>query len=504
MPTGLSVNDVVDVTISLTFAGAAYRNFGAVLVLGPSNVIDVVERRRIYSNTEGIASDFGTTAPEYLWAQEFFSQSPTPSRLQVGRWAQTATAGILHGASLTPAQRLLSNFTGITTGAFKVSIDGSLKSIGSLSFASATNLNGIASTIQAALVTGGATGATVTWDAVNFRFNIQSGTTGTGSSVSYATAPASGTDISVLLGLSATPTNTGSTADVPVAGIAAETLLSCVENFGNLFGDWYMLSVASGTTPADADHIAVAGYIQSAGQPRTYWITSQNTAAYDSTQTSDLGSVLDSLDYDRTEIDFSSTNAYASASIMALFATIQYSGSDTTITGKFKQQPGVIAEALSENQAAVLKSKNYNVYALYQNGVAITQEAVMANGTFIDSRINADWLANYIQTNAFNLLVSNPKIPQTDAGMSLLKANMTASLQQSVVNGYIAPGVWNAAGFGALNEGDMLPDGFYVYAPLVASQSEVDRAARKSVPFQIAAKEAGAVHSANISITVNP
>ena len=68
-------------------------------------------------------------------------------------------------------------------------------------------------------------------------------------------------------------------------------------------------------------------------------------------------------------------------------------------------------------------------------------------------------------------------------------------------NGYLAPGVWNSAGFGALNQGDTLSKGYYVYAPPISSQSTSDRQARKSVPFQVAALEAGAIHS--VSLTVN-
>jgi hypothetical protein len=63
--------------------------------------------------------------------------------------------------------------------------------------------------------------------------------------------------------------------------------------------------------------------------------------------------------------------------------------------------------------------------------------------------------------------------------------------------------VWNSAGFGTLNQGDFLAKGFYVYAPAVATQNQSDREARKSVPIQVAAKLAGAVHTIDVQITVN-
>ncbi|MFX5157774.1 DUF3383 family protein, partial [Acinetobacter baumannii] len=66
-----------------------------------------------------------------------------------------------------------------------------------------------------------------------------------------------------------------------------------------------------------------------------------------------------------------------------------------------------------------------------------------------------------------------------------------------------APGVWNSAGFGALKQGDTLAKGYYVYAPAIATQSQADREARKAVPFQVAAKEAGAIHTVDVLVTVN-
>jgi hypothetical protein len=74
---------------------------------------------------------------------------------------------------------------------------------------------------------------------------------------------------------------------------------------------------------------------------------------------------------------------------------------------------------------------------------------------------------------------------------------------QAVVNGLLAPGTWTQAGFGSLNQGDYLSKGFYVYAPPIALQNPADRAARKSVTFQVAAKLAGAIHTVNVLVNIN-
>lgn len=127
---------------------------------------------------------------------------------------------------------------------------------------------------------------------------------------------------------------------------------------------------------------------------------------------------------------------------------------------------------------------------------------ITPSGIFIDSIYNAIWFRNRVQTDLYNALYTSPtKIPQTDAGNQVLAATIESSCAAAVTNGYLAAGVWQQAGFGALNQGDTLSKGYYVYTPPISSQSLSDRQARKSVPFQVAALEAGAIHS--IALTVN-
>lgn len=489
----LSVSDVVNVSVVLSPVAAATRNFGSLLILGSSAVVDTTERLRLYSSLDGVVADFGTTAPEYLAAKLYFGQTPQPSVLYVGRWAQAATSAVLHGGVLTTAQQALANFTAVSSGGLRITVDGVLKSLSAINLSGVTNLNGVASAVTTAL----AGAATVTWNANLKRFDVTSATTGTTSALTFASAPVSGTDISVLMGL-----QTGQ-ASAPVAGIAAETLLAAVSALADKSTAWYGLYVAAAGV-ADSDHIAVAGFIEAAGTSRIYGATISTTTVLDPTNTTDLASSLKALGYKRTFVQYSGNNAHAAASIFGRAFTVDFNGSNTTLTIKFKQEPGVVAEDLTTTQAATLKAKNCNVFATYQNGTAIVQEGVMVNGYFFDEVHGTDWLQNDVQTAIYNLLyTSTTKIPQTDAGINRILATIDSRLAQGVVNGLIAPGVWTADGFGALNSGDTLAKGYYVYAPPIATQSTADRGARKAPTIQCAIKLAGAVHSVNTIINVN-
>lgn len=494
MSQGLSVSDVVNVQVVMSPLAAAVRNFGALLILGDSSVIDTDERLRQYSTLDAVAADFGSSAPEYKAAALFFSQSPQPSIVYVGKWARTATAGRLLGGALSTADQALANFTAVADGAMDISIDGTAKNLTTLDFSEATNLNGVASIITTAL----AGAASVVWDSVYSRFVVTSTTTGASSAVSFADAPASGTDISGLLGLTSTD------GGRRVTGVAAEALVEGVQALADKSNDWYGLYVAASAVPDSSDVLAVAEYIEGASPSRIYGVTTQDAAALDGALDTDIASQLKALAYKRTFVQYSSSSPYAAASLFGRAFTVDFTGNNTTITLKFKTEPGVSAENLAESQASALAAKNCNVFVAYNNATAIVQQGVMANGYFFDEVHGTDWLQNAIQTAIYNLLYTGTtKIPQTDAGVNQIVATIDQQLEQAVANGLVAPGVWNAPGFGALAQGQTLAKGYYVYAPPVADQSQADREARKAPTLQVAIKLAGAVHFANVIVSVN-
>ena len=199
MATGLPVSRLINVSVNLSPLAAQFANFNALLIVGDTDVIDVNQRIRAYDDLASVVADFGTSAPEYAAAVLFFAQNPRPTNLLIGRWAQSATAGLLNGGVLTSAEQALANWTAITDGAFKVTVDGTQKSMTGLDFHLVTNLNGVASAITTAL----AGAATCTWDGA--KFSIKSATTGASSTVTYAIAGTAGhTNIASLLKLTST------------------------------------------------------------------------------------------------------------------------------------------------------------------------------------------------------------------------------------------------------------------------------------------------------------
>ncbi|SCZ72191.1 MULTISPECIES: DUF3383 domain-containing protein [Photorhabdus] len=484
---GLPVSNIVNVTINMAPRAAQSRNFGSLLIVGASHVIDTHERLRLYSDIDGVGADFGLDTPEYQAAALYYSQSPRPVDLYIGRWVKDQAFAALRGAILTKQQQALNKFTAVTDGSFKLTINGKEAVYSGIDLSKETNLNGVAQRVAEKLRE-----CSVTWDTSRFIVTLQaSGTVG------YVSTATTGTYIGDLLKLDR---ESGATAIEPAK---AETIAEAVATLGSVSGGWYGLVVADDTL-TDENILSVADYIESASVSRIYGHTAQKTDALDADIDTDIGSKLKAGNYQRTLWQYSSGKPYTVASLLGRMFTVNFNGNNTTITLKFKQEPAVTAENLTATQASALKKKNGNVFVNYNNDTAIIQEGVMANGDFIDERHGLDWLQNYVQNNLYNLLyTSTGKIPQTDAGVTRLLTNVEQSLDQAVTNGLVAPGVWNGGPIGQIQPGDTLTKGYYVYAPAIATQAQADREARKAPVIQCAIKLAGAVHYADVIINVN-
>lgn len=605
----LSVSRLIQVSVALGANPVVGRSFNTLMIAGDSAVIPGLQRYRSYTSLAQIASDFGTSAPEYLAASLYYSQSPQPVNCMVGRWLSVATAGYNLGGIQSAASQVLSNWTGITSGGFKVAIDGAaVQSVTGLNFSSVTNLNGVASVINGVM-----TGAICTWNGSSFVITSDStgpGSSATGtialtanpaandtltvngtaitfvasspvgnqvviglteaatfanlltflqqsldsnidqatyaqtatytitvtdkvpgtvgnsfslaksstaitisaadlsggampSSIGYAISPASGTDISALLGL------TAATSQGLSNGFASESPVACAQALDAVSNIWYGLTFAATTTITTAQYLAVCAFIEGDNITRMFGVSTSDTGSLSSLVSNDIGSLIQAAGYNQSWAQYSSTSPYVAASMFGRMFSVNFNAQNSTIDLMYKQMPGVIPENLSNPQANALQTKNINVYCTYDNGTQIIQYGTVGSGNFIDEVWGLDWFQNAIQTAVFNLLyTTTTKIPQTDAGQNqeLTACSAVCGNQPggAVYNGLAGPGTWNSSTvFGSLQTGQYLPSGFYIFAPSVESQSESDRAARQSPPIQIALKLAGAFQTADVLVTVN-
>jgi len=99
--------------------------------------------------------------------------------------------------------------------------------------------------------------------------------------------------------------------------------------------------------PDEDDNEDIAAYIEATTPVRIFGITDQDSRALTGTYTADISSVLQAAGYTRSLTQYSSENAYAVASLIGRFSTVDYNANNTTITGFGKQEPGVTYEILA-------------------------------------------------------------------------------------------------------------------------------------------------------------
>lgn len=94
-----SLNNIVNVAVTVSPVATARSGFNLGLIIGKSTVISVTDRVKIYGSTTEMKGDgWVGTEPEYLAAQIYFSQAQRPRQIAIGRWdgtgAETAVQAV--------------------------------------------------------------------------------------------------------------------------------------------------------------------------------------------------------------------------------------------------------------------------------------------------------------------------------------------------------------------------------------------------------------------------
>jgi len=479
----INVNTVVDVTITTTPTFPGRFGFGVLNIVGKSDVISLAERARFYSDIDGVAEDFLSSTEEYKAASVYFSQSPRPNQLIISRRADVDYAAQMIGG--LDAEQTLATWIAITDGEFTISIDGVEEDITAISFSGDTSLDDVASGIQVKLraeAAGGYTLSTCVWNGE--RFIIKSGTTGATSTITVLSEVSGGSGTSIVAMLD------GGTGDgTAVAGVDQETITESLDVIEAINNSWYGLAFTEEVNDVEANVVMASDWCEA--RIKLFANSSTDSAVRDSLSTTDIAYVLEAASYRRTFtlVSFQDED-YIGVSMFARIATVNFNATDSTITAKFKQLPTITVDDLSSNDATVISGKNCNYYSLFGE-IEMTAEGECADGSFIDSVHGVDWLQNAVETNVFGTLLTSPKVPLTDKGVSRLSEQVRLALDEGVNNGLIAPG-YTAAGV-------FLPLGYLVTAGKVADLNASDKAARKAPPIQFIAIGAGAIHSIEIN-----
>lgn len=431
----------VSVVVSPVAQSAQALNVG--LIVGPSGVINNVTRTVAYANTAAmVTGGWATTAPEYVAAELYFSQVPTPTSVVIGR----------QGTAQTTLETALVDGTAYT----------------SLSVAALT-------------------GAIASGDTI---------TIGTGSSTQVVTASAAAVTGATAIDVNSFTANAAYAIGTDVGN--AETITTAVTACRNQNATWYSVYAIGA---ADADVEALALYASTAVPATDVFYDTQDAAIAAGT-IPNLMSILQGDDYGRVWGIYSTT-AHAGAAALGLAMGSNTGLADSSFTLAYKSLVGVTPEALTGAQVTAITGWNGNVYTSYGGTYNLLVQGQMANGTPFDQVLNLDILAANAATAVMNALTQSPKIPLTDAGVTILVNDINATLAQAAVEGILAPGVWNAQPVLNLQTGQNLPNGYIVLAAPVSTLTSSQLSERQAPAIYVCVKLAGAIEHAVIGLVVS-
>jgi len=453
----LPLSQVVDVVVNISAQAPATPTFNQGLIVGTSPVIGSVTganpRLRLYTTLAEMLTDgFTTNDPEYIAASIYFSQSPAPQYIWIGRQDLTAISAMSIGTA----------GTGYAVGdLFTVTQAGASLGTGKVT----AETGGVPSAIA-----------------------IVPGSQGTAYSVATALPTAAVTGI-----------GTGLTVNITAIG---ESALQALQACRLASAAWWSCAVLAA---ADADHILIGEWAQTASPQLCYFYTSGTTASLTGT-TGNVFSTLKAGTYSRafgiystTQSGLAPNNIYSQAAAMGVAMGLNTGLAGSFFTMKFKQLVGIQTEPLTLTQIALLESNNANIYLSYANTYNWIEQGVVADGQFLDEVLNLDMLASDYQYSVVQLLVASPSIPQTNAGQTQILNTINAANARAASRGFLAGGIWEGATILNLKPGTSLPNG---YLSQSAPYTVPPPAARAAMPVYVAIIEAGAVHSVTIQINV--
>lgn len=134
---------------------------------------------------------------------------------------------------------------------------------------------------------------------------------------------------------------------------------------------------------------------------------------------------------------------YGAAIPMAMLASINFGGRDSTICFMFKQIAGEEATIANDTDYESMKEINANFYGLTQtNGTmfAFIQRGYNSNGEDTGTYCNEMWLKSSIATSFLDLCLRVNKIPVDTAGMAMVRATILGNISTAINNGTILIG----------------------------------------------------------------
>ena len=197
------------------------------------------------------------------------------------------------------------------------------------------------------------------------------------------------------------------------------------------------------------------------------------------------------------------SDIYAAAALMGTAMGLARAYSDASFSLCYQRVPGMLPTDLTESEIASLKETGANVYIVRGGNRLLLENGSAVSGRRFDEVYALDRISADLQDAALSLLTSGAgRLPQTDETSAVFINRFSAVLAGYTAAGVLASGRWRGAATGSLQTGDVIENGYLMWADSYDLQSDADRAAHRAMPIHVALCLAGSVETLLIEVNV--
>ncbi|MDG6448504.1 DUF3383 domain-containing protein [Glaesserella parasuis] len=483
----IPASQIVNVNPSVLSSGGSPLSMNAVFLSENANL--PTGQAVSFATADSVGEYFGFTSAEYQAAAVYFKgfdgSTIKPGTLIFFAYNKATECAFLLGASV---KSLSLNELKKINGTLSVIIDGSEKQAASL------NLSGAKSFSNAAELIGTALGSvTVTFDSQLQAFKIESSTTGTTSTITFATGT-----IADALGLSentGAKLSQGSNTTTPT-----ETMQAVIGSTLN----WATFTTI--TEPTLEEKLEFAKWSNNQNQRFLYVGWGKEATATQTGDTTGFGAKLKEAEYSGATAVYGGLDK--AAFLCGTVASIDFTEKQGRITLKFKGQSGLTADVTDATIAKNLEDNGYNYYGAWATAndrfLFLSPGQISGEWKWIDAYINQIRLNSQLQLAIITLLTTAKSVPYNDIGIALQRAACNDPINEALNFGSIQVGVSlseqqkaiinNYTGVDAASQVEA--KGYYLYIGKATAQT---RGNRESFPMKLFYTDGGSLHSVNLA-----
>lgn len=385
-----------------------------------------------FSSASAVSALFGPEAEETKFAQQYFTgvqnQQSTPKSLVIARRVDEAVAAWIRGGKLGVT---LAKLKAVTDGALKITVDGVEKTAAAVDLSGAASLSAVAQTVATAI-----TGVTGSYDSNTNSFTFTSSTTGADSTISYASAGDSGTDLSAMLGL------TQAGGAVLSQGAAAMNEKANLDAVCEVTRNWVGFTTL---WQGDLEEIEALAAWADVYDDFVYfpWSSDEKLTNALTASSSPLAQIVDKYD---VVAPLYSPDWRLAAMAMACGASIAWTRTQGMKTWFAKYASGIAPNVLDEASADALEANRINFvgkYATRNDNFQFFNRGTLSSDYygFVDVLYGSIFLRSAIQTSCMSGFKSINRVPYNARGEALIRAWCQDPINRCLDSGVIDAGL---------------------------------------------------------------